>query len=70
MKRCEGDCDRDTDCAGKMKCYQRNDKRQIPGCKTGGGGDNNGWDYCFADPTYGRPPALQSYQDYHMLLSS
>ena len=53
MKVCEGDCDRDSHCGIGLRCYQRNDKRTIPGCVSGGKGDVNGWDYCYAKaPTH------------------
>ena len=33
MRRCEGDCDRDTDCGNTgMKCFQRNGYTELPGC--------------------------------------
>jgi hypothetical protein len=48
--RCEGDCDSDADCAGAMKCYQRDDSSQVPGCKKGGSGDRSGFDYCYETP--------------------
>ena len=48
MRRCEGDCDRDTDCGNTgMKCFQRNGYTELLGCKTGGAGDVNGWDCCY-----------------------
>jgi len=43
MKECEGDCDRDSDCEGTLKCFQRRGFRPIPGCK---GSGEKGWDYC------------------------
>merc|ERR1712217_866468 len=42
---CQGDCDNDDDCAGKMICYQRKSGDAMPGCS---GTPNNGWDYCMA----------------------
>eukprot|EP01047_Picozoa_sp_COSAG01_P017190 COSAG01_NODE_904_length_12843_cov_83.351146_1_plen_1333_part_10 len=44
---CYGDCDRDSDCQPGLRCFQRNDRKPVPGCKPGGGGDINGWDYCY-----------------------
>ena len=50
---CTGDCDRNDDCARGLRCFQRNDKRTVPGCVSGGKGDVNGWDYCYAKaPTH------------------
>ena len=40
---CQGDCDRDSDCASGLRCFQRNGHTAVPGC-TGSG--SNGWDYC------------------------
>lgn len=48
MLACEGDCDRDSHCGVGLRCFQRNDKRTVPGCVSGGKGDVNGWDYCYA----------------------
>jgi hypothetical protein len=56
---CEGDCDTDTDCAGSLECFQRNDVQSVPGCY--GWGDR-GTDFCYdpnattvADPTNANP---------------
>ena len=46
---CQGDCDRDTDCAGALKCKQRNSHEQVPGCAAGGVGDVTAYDYCFQE---------------------
>jgi hypothetical protein len=37
LHHCEGDCDRDTDCAGDMICYQRDrgSSSGVPGCEDG-----------------------------------
>merc|ERR1739841_151038 len=43
LGKCQGDCDRDSDCASGLKCWQRSGYTDIPGC-TGGG--SNDWDYC------------------------
>ena len=43
---CQGDCDTDADCAGKLKCFQRDGDEEIPGCGTGG---TTGWAYCYDD---------------------
>jgi hypothetical protein len=45
---CQGDCDRDTDCKGGLKCWQRNNKVAAHGCKSGGKGDVNTYDYCYS----------------------
>jgi hypothetical protein len=44
---CEGDCDYDYDCKVGFKCFQRNGFAAVPGCKPGGSGDINDWDYCY-----------------------
>ncbi len=48
---CQGDCDEDEDCAGKLKCFKRYDGEytQVPGCTVGGSADISGADYCY-DP--------------------
>ena len=47
MDMCEGDCDRDNQCEAGLKCFQRNDSKQVPGCGVGGEGGVRGWDYCY-----------------------
>mgnify|MGYP003947018819 CR=1 FL=1 len=48
---CTGDCDGDVDCAGNLKCFQRESSNsQVPGCFLGGDGDVNNYDYCY-DPS-------------------
>merc|ERR1711981_1101530 len=46
LNQCQGDCDGDANCAAGLKCFQRNGRTQVPGCKAGGTGDTNNWDYC------------------------
>ena len=53
--RCQGDCDRDSDCSEGLLCWQRNGKEHVPGCMIGGGGDVNNYDFCYA-PMNGRLP--------------
>mmetsp|Transcript_16235 Transcript_16235/g.35306 ORF Transcript_16235/g.35306 Transcript_16235/m.35306 type:complete len:195 (+) Transcript_16235:243-827(+) len=43
---CEGDCDRDRDCASGLKCFQRDGLKSVPGCRGDGIRDV---DYCVAD---------------------
>jgi len=40
---CEGDCDRDSDCASGLVCHQRSGFTAVPGCD---GEGTEGWDYC------------------------
>jgi len=49
LKKCEGDCDRNTDCEKGLKCFQRRKKEKVPGCESGGTGDKKGIDFCY-DP--------------------
>jgi len=52
MKRCQGDCDVDANCAPGLKCKQRNAREKVPGCNLGPWNypkDVSGWDYCY-DP--------------------
>ena len=44
---CQGDCDTDADCVSGLKCFQRNNKKSVPGCSTGGTGDKSAYDYCY-----------------------
>jgi len=45
LQRCQGDCDRDSDCAEGLICFQRNSKQSIPGC-IGGEAIAMMTDYC------------------------
>jgi len=44
LKKCQGDCDRDSDCEGSLTCYHRTVGWPVPGCN----GNNEGGetDYC------------------------
>eukprot|EP00980_Cylindrotheca_fusiformis_P001902 scaffold435_cov107-Cylindrotheca_fusiformis.AAC.5 len=36
LQRCEGDCDKDSDCGSGLKCFQRNENfKAVPGCSGG-----------------------------------
>jgi hypothetical protein len=48
LKACIGECDSDAQCADGLKCFQRENGENIPGCKGNGGGKT--WDYCY-DPS-------------------
>jgi hypothetical protein len=43
---CEGDCDNDSDCAGALKCFQREATEVVPGCP---GVGRTGKNHCFDD---------------------
>eukprot|EP00980_Cylindrotheca_fusiformis_P000758 scaffold175_cov153-Cylindrotheca_fusiformis.AAC.10 len=46
LGRCEGDCDKDSDCGSGLKCYQRTENfKAVPGC-SGGAQDSSFFDYC------------------------
>merc|ERR1711981_1038230 len=47
LNQCQGDCDNDSHCAAGLKCFQRNGKTAVPGCKSGGAGDVKDTDYCY-----------------------
>lgn len=34
-KKCQGDCDGDSQCEGSLKCFRRNRYERVPGCKGG-----------------------------------
>lgn len=44
MPKCAGDCDEDSDCAGTLKCFQRDGRQAVPGCAGSGVPD---FDYCY-----------------------
>merc|ERR1711981_1488314 len=46
LQLCEGDCDRDSDCGEGLKCFQREDNEDIPGCI---GDPLSKWDYCIPE---------------------
>merc|ERR1712037_713998 len=48
LNQCQGDCDGDSNCASGLKCFQRNGRAAVPGCKAGGSGDVSSYDYCVA----------------------
>ena len=59
LQLCEGDCDYDSDCAGGLKCFQRNDLTPVPGCS---GNGKSSYDYCIYPELKGfgfTPPASQ-----------
>jgi len=43
LGRCEGDCDKDTDCATGLYCFKRRKFAPVPGCEGLGA---RGKDYC------------------------
>jgi hypothetical protein len=49
LGKCEGDCDNDGECAGNLKCFQRDGRQPVPGCE---GLGNTGSDYCYAEIEY------------------
>ena len=44
--KCQGDCDKDSDCASGLRCFLRNGHTHVPGCGSGGTGDVKNYDYC------------------------
>jgi hypothetical protein len=52
LGKCQGDCDKNSDCQDGLKCFQRQGNEPVPGCYTGPGGDTlskQGVDFCY-DP--------------------
>lgn len=43
LGNCQGDCDDDSECAGNLRCFERSEFEDVPGC-TGFG--VSGFDYC------------------------
>lgn len=61
LSECQGDCDKDSDCANNLVCYQRDRRDVVPGCI----GDkntveNSNSDYC-VDPSYKDRMHLEEY---------
>lgn len=48
LDRCQGDCDLDSECRGRLICFQRRGYESVPGCE-GGREDSTPSDYC-VDP--------------------
>jgi len=44
LGRCTGDCDKHSDCAEGLKCFERDALQLVPGCLGEGA---EGWDYCY-----------------------
>ncbi|CAE7235741.1 D27 [Symbiodinium natans] len=57
MPVCAGDCDGDEDCAGHLRCFQRDAHESVPGCS---GVGEEGFDYCY-DPSINAelPPSYE-----------
>lgn len=51
LKKCEGDCDSDDDCAGNLVCFQRSGSQSVPGC-SGGSSYKESHDFC-VEPSSG-----------------
>ena len=49
---CQGDCDKDLDCAVNLKCVHRDGLEPVYGCDSGGSGDVSGSDYCAPSPRF------------------
>lgn len=49
LGRCEGYCNRNSDCQDGLKCYRRNGRNRVPGCQ---GTGQSGMNYCY-DPNFG-----------------
>jgi hypothetical protein len=48
LQTCTDECETGSQCAEGLKCFQRDNGEQIPGCADGDGGGFD-WDYCY-DP--------------------
>ena len=57
LQACQGDCDSDSDCAGSLKCFQRDDTEEVPGCI--GKGQKKS-DYCYDDSPPDTPAPTSS----------
>mmetsp|Transcript_37630 Transcript_37630/g.91330 ORF Transcript_37630/g.91330 Transcript_37630/m.91330 type:complete len:220 (+) Transcript_37630:134-793(+) len=60
LGRCEGDCDRDSDCiSSDLVCFQRDANVPVPGC-SGGQSDVSLSDYCVQRTDLNAPPPTPS----------
>ena len=50
LQECQGDCDKDGDCAGELYCFERDGLEAVPGC-SGEAESETGKDYCAAPAT-------------------
>jgi len=57
LKVCKGDCDKDSECEGGLKCFQRDGFTSVPGCS--GVGEYE-YDYCY-DPNMPFQPSLKDF---------
>ena len=57
LQACQGDCDSDSDCAGSLKCFQRDLTEEVPGCI--GKGQRKS-DYCYDDSPPDTPAPTSS----------
>lgn len=48
---CGGDCDKDEDCAGSLKCFHRSRGGDVPGCQGGSSFPQGGHDFCY-EPSF------------------
>eukprot|EP00492_Amphilonche_elongata_P001588 TRINITY_DN19_c0_g1_i5.p1 TRINITY_DN19_c0_g1~~TRINITY_DN19_c0_g1_i5.p1 ORF type:complete len:931 (+),score=175.89 TRINITY_DN19_c0_g1_i5:289-2793(+) len=47
-EQCQGDCDRDSDCADGLRCFFRDSSaKYVPGCHRGGDADIHTHDFCY-----------------------
>jgi plastocyanin len=54
LQACIGECDSDSQCAGQLECFQRENGEPIPGCSGDGAGQT--WDYCYDPAKYVQAP--------------
>lgn len=58
LARCQGDCDLDSQCRGRLICFQRRRYEPVPGCE-GGREDRTSSDYCVDPYDMVAPPQLR-----------
>ena len=66
---CQGDCNFDSDCAGKLQCFQRSGNEAVPGCKIGGSGDRTEYDYCYEPfaKSYFNSSLIRKVKPFHLV---
>lgn len=56
----QGECDRDSDCQGSLKCFQREHGETVPGVKDMDKYFAKNWDVCFDPKWKGQMPAMKA----------
>ncbi|EEC48151.1 frustulin 5, partial [Phaeodactylum tricornutum CCAP 1055/1] len=69
LKVCQGDCDKDSDCEGSLKCFMRDGGEAVPGC-SGGESVASRADFCYNPMPTTSPVAMATSSPVAMATSS